>query len=53
VSFYISVLAALSYFLSIIVERIRSPRRSRERPHPSKENIPLSPEQWCYEGESK
>lgn len=42
VSFYISALAALSYFASMIVSRIRSPRRYRPLPHPGREHIPAS-----------
>jgi zinc/manganese transport system permease protein len=39
VSFYITTLAALSYFLSIPIGRLRSPRRYRDLPHPSREHI--------------
>jgi zinc/manganese transport system permease protein len=37
VSFYISALAALSYFFSLLVSRVRSPRGYRALPHPSRE----------------
>ncbi len=37
VSFYISALAALSYFVSVVVNRIRSPRRHLDAPCPSRE----------------
>ncbi len=37
VSFYISALAALSYFISFFVSRVRSPRGYRALPHPSRE----------------
>jgi zinc/manganese transport system permease protein len=37
VSFYISALAALSYFFSLLVSRIRSPHGYRALPHPSRE----------------
>jgi len=37
VSFYISALAALSYFLSLLVSRAHSPRGYRALPHPSRE----------------
>lgn len=37
VSFYISTLAALSYFFSLLVSRVRSPRVYRALPHPSRE----------------
>ena len=40
VSFYISALAALTYFASMVVARFRSPRRYRELPHPNREHIP-------------
>ncbi len=39
VSFYISALAALSYFASIIVNRVRSPRRYTSVSHPNREQI--------------
>jgi zinc/manganese transport system permease protein len=39
VSFYITTLAALSYFISIPLGRLRSPRRYRDLPHPSREHI--------------
>lgn len=39
VSFYISALAALSYFISIPINRLRSPRRGyKPLPHPSREH---------------
>ncbi|HBE28458.1 MAG TPA: ABC transporter permease, partial [Ktedonobacter sp.] len=34
VSFYITTLSALSYFISIPIGRLRSPRRYREQPRP-------------------
>ena len=37
VSFYISALAALSYFFSLLVSRVRSPHGYRALPHPSRE----------------
>lgn len=37
VSFYISALAALVYFVSVIIRRRRWPRRMKERPHPNRE----------------
>ncbi len=37
VSFYISALAALSYFLSLLVSHLRSPHRYRALPHPNRE----------------
>jgi zinc/manganese transport system permease protein len=40
-SFYISAMAALTYFASMVIARFRSPRRYRELPHPSREHIPL------------
>lgn len=39
VSFYISALAALSYFLSLLVSRLRSPHEYRALPHPHREQI--------------
>ena len=39
VSFYISALAALSYFLSLLVSCLRSPYRYRALPHPNREQI--------------
>lgn len=41
VSFYISALAGISYFASMIAGRIRSPRRHRDLPHPCGEHIAL------------
>ena len=37
VSFYIAALAALSYFASVLISRVRSPRRYKEPAHPSRE----------------
>lgn len=37
VSFYITTLSALSYFISIPIGRLRSPRRYREQPRPCRE----------------
>ena len=42
VSFYISAMAALTYFASMVIARFRSPRRYRELPHPTRENIPVN-----------
>ncbi|MBE3557953.1 MAG: metal ABC transporter permease [Ktedonobacteraceae bacterium] len=42
VSFYISALAALSYFLALIVTRLRAPRRFKPQPHPSRECRPVA-----------
>lgn len=41
VSFYISALAGISYFASMIAARIRTPRRHRDLPHPCGEHIAL------------
>ena len=41
VSFYISALAAISYFVSVAIGRMRSPRRHRDLPHPCGEHIAL------------
>ncbi|MGZ3615617.1 MAG: metal ABC transporter permease [Ktedonobacteraceae bacterium] len=41
VSFYISIMAALTYFASMVIARFRSPRRYRELPHPNREHIPV------------
>jgi len=41
VGFYITALAALSYFVSLGVKRIRTPRRHRDVPHPCGEHIAL------------
>lgn len=41
VGFYITALAALSYFVSLAVRRIRIPRRHRDVPHPCGEHIAL------------
>ncbi|HVB74696.1 MAG TPA: metal ABC transporter permease [Ktedonobacteraceae bacterium] len=42
VGFYISALAALSYFLSIPLSRLRFPHRYRPQPHPTRECKPIS-----------
>lgn len=39
VSFYIAALSALSYFVAVLVSRVRTPRRYKEPPHPSRECI--------------
>ncbi len=41
VSFYISVLAALTYFASVLIARYRTPRRYMPLPHPNREHIPV------------
>lgn len=41
VSFYISALAALTYFASVRIGQMRTPRRYRPLPHPNREHIPL------------
>src|SRR6266446_3146886 len=41
VGFYITALAALSYFVSLGVKRVRIPRRHRDVPHPCGEHIAL------------
>jgi zinc/manganese transport system permease protein len=41
VGFYITALAALSYFVSLGVKGIRTPRRHRDVPHPCGEHIAL------------
>ncbi len=41
VSFYISALAGISYFASMIAARMRTPRRHRDLPHPCGEHIAL------------
>jgi zinc/manganese transport system permease protein len=41
VSFYISTMAALTYFASVLIARFRSPRRYRALPHPSREHITI------------
>jgi zinc/manganese transport system permease protein len=41
VSFYISAMAALTYFASLVIARLRSPGRFRELPHPNRECIPV------------
>ncbi len=41
VSFYISVLAALTYFASVRISRFRKPRRYVPLPHPNREYIPV------------
>ncbi|HUI89399.1 MAG TPA: metal ABC transporter permease [Anaerolineales bacterium] len=42
VSFYIVSLTSLFYFMALIVHALRSPRRYRELPHPSREVFPPS-----------
>jgi hypothetical protein len=39
VSFYISALAALSYFISLPLYRLRSPHRDAPFPRPNRERI--------------
>src|SRR5256884_854533 len=41
VSFYISAMAALTYFAFMVIARFRSPRRYRELPHPTREHMPV------------
>jgi zinc/manganese transport system permease protein len=41
VSFYISAMAALTYFASMLIARFRLPRRYRELPHPNREHKPI------------
>ncbi len=41
VSFYISTMAALTYFASVLIARLRRPRRYVPLPHPSREYIPV------------
>ncbi len=41
VSFYISLLAALTYFASVRISRFRRPRRYVPLPHPTREHIPV------------
>ncbi len=41
VSFYISALAGISYFVSMIAARMRTPPRHRDLPHPCGEHIAL------------
>lgn len=41
VSFYISLLAALTYFASVRIARFRKPPRYRPLPHPSREHVPV------------
>lgn len=41
VSFYISAMAAITYFASLVIARFRTPRRYRELPHPNRECMPL------------
>jgi zinc/manganese transport system permease protein len=41
VSFYISVLAALTYFASVRISRFRTPRRYIPLPHPNREHMPV------------
>lgn len=40
-SFYISAMAALTYFASVLIARFRTPRRYRPLPHPSREHVPV------------
>ncbi|BCL83819.1 ABC transporter permease [Ktedonobacteria bacterium brp13] len=42
VSFYISALAALSYFISLPLYRLRSPHRDTSLPHPNREQISVA-----------
>ena len=42
VGFYIATLAALAYFLSIPFSRLRSPRRYKPLPHPTRECGPVA-----------
>jgi zinc/manganese transport system permease protein len=37
VSFYIAALAACAYFASLLISRVLTPRRYKERPHPNRE----------------
>jgi len=39
ISFYISAMAALTYFASVLIARFRKPRRYRPLPHPNREHI--------------
>lgn len=39
VSFYIAALSAMSYFASLLISRLRTPRRYKELRHPSRECI--------------
>jgi zinc/manganese transport system permease protein len=41
VSFYISAMATLTYFASMLIARLRSPRPYRELPHPNREHMPI------------
>jgi zinc/manganese transport system permease protein len=41
VSFYISALAALTYFASMLIARFRTPRRYIPLPHPNREHMPV------------
>ena len=41
-SFYIVSLTSMFYFIALIVHAVRSPRRYRELPHPSREVLPPS-----------
>jgi zinc/manganese transport system permease protein len=41
-SFYIVSLTSLFYFIALIIHAMRSPRRYRELPHPSREVLPPS-----------
>lgn len=40
-SFYISAMAALTYFASVLIARFRTPRRYKPLPHPSRECVPV------------
>jgi zinc/manganese transport system permease protein len=42
VSFYIATLAAFSYFLSVIIGRLRPPQRFRLPPHPNREQLAVA-----------
>ncbi len=42
VSFYIAALAALSYLISVRINRLRSPRCYKDLPHPGREHILVS-----------
>jgi zinc/manganese transport system permease protein len=41
VSFYITTMASLTYFASVLIARFRTPRRYRALPHPSREHVPV------------
>jgi zinc/manganese transport system permease protein len=43
VSFYIAALAACAYFAALFINRVRTPRRYKEPPHPSREcRVPVA-----------